>query len=146
MSLKMSTGLRNQLLTGTAGSGSLRGILNGGVITLYTGDRPATPDAAVTGSLVCTFSAATFGTSATAGTVGIAASSVSGTCGIAGTVGYFRFSQTGDGGTASTTMARLEGVVGTPYVANVDLTLVNTVVIANQVLTVTVANVGFPES
>jgi hypothetical protein len=144
MALKMSTGLRDKLLSGT--NCSLRQIFAGGVITIYTGLSPASPDSAVSGALVCTFSAATFGTTSTAGTMGLAASSVTGTCAIAGTVGYFRLSESGDAGTASTTTARIEGVVGKPDAAGADLTLVDTVVIANQTLTITTATLGFPVS
>lgn len=144
MALKMSTGLRNKLLSGT--NSSLRQLFAAGVITLYTGDPPSSPDSAPSGSLVCTFSAATFGTAATSGTLGIAASAVSGTCGIAGTVGYFRLSESGDGSTASTTGARIQGIVGKPDAVGADLTLVNTVLLANQPLTITTATLGFPES
>jgi hypothetical protein len=144
MALKMSTGLRNQALAGTGGS--IRQIFSGGIIRLYTGDSPASPDSAVTGSLICTFSAATFGTGTTAGTMSIAGSSVTGTCGIAGTAGYFRLSEAGDGGTASTTVARLEGAVGKPDATGVDLTLVDTVLLAGQPLTITQATLGFPAS
>lgn len=146
MALKMSTGLKNKMLAGTSGSSSLRGILHGGIITIYTGNSPATPDSAVSGSLVCTFSAATFGTGSTAGTVSIVSGVVTGTCGIAGTAGYFRFSETGDSGSASTTTARIEGVIGTPESVGVDMTLVNTVLLSGQALTITTGDIGFPIS
>ena len=142
MALKLSTGLRNKMLSGT--SCSFREIFTGGVFTIYTGSAPTSPDSAPSGSLVCTFGAATFGTTGTAGTVALAASAVSGTCSIAGTVGYFRLSESGDGSTASTTGARLQGVVGKTDAAGADLTLVNTIVLANQVLTITTGSVGFP--
>ncbi len=144
MALKMSTGCRDKILAGT--SGSIRQIFSGGVIALYSGDSPASPDSAVSGSLICTFSAATFGTAVTAGTMGISGTSVSGTCAIAGTARYFRLSETGDGGTASTTSARIEGRVGKADETGVDLTLVDTVVLAGQTLTITQATLGFPVS
>ncbi len=140
----MSTGLRNKLLSGT--NSSLRQIFSGSIMTIYTGSSPATPDSAVSGSLICTFSAATFGTTATAGTMGLAASSVTGTCGIDGTAGYFRISESGDTGSASTTLARLEGIVGKTDAVNADLTLVDTVLLNGQALTITTATLGFPVS
>jgi hypothetical protein len=144
MALRMSTGLRNAMLSGT--NSSFRALFAGGILRLYTGSLPASPDSAVTGSLVCTFSAGTFGTTGTAGTVSIAPNTVSGTCGIAGTIGYFRFSESSDGGTASTTTSRIDGTVDKPDTVGADLTLVNTIVLKDQVLSVVTASIGFPVS
>ncbi len=142
MALKSSTGLRDKWLSGT---NSLRQIMEGGILRIYTGSNPSSPDDAISGSLICTFAAATFGTGSTAGTMAIS-NTVSGTCGIAGTAGYFRLSEAGDNGSASTTIARLEGVVGKVDSAGADLTLVNTILLNGQVLSVTTATLGIPIS
>ena len=53
MALRLSTGLRNFLLEG----GSLRDAFNGGKIELYTGSQPASANDAVSGTLLCTYTA-----------------------------------------------------------------------------------------
>ncbi len=47
MSLKLSTGLRNQVLA----TGSLRSILNGQVIRMYSGPEPLSPDDAISSAI-----------------------------------------------------------------------------------------------
>lgn len=54
MTMRLSTGLRNFI----AKQGGLGDALNGGLIEIYTGAQPASPDAAPTGTLLCTISAA----------------------------------------------------------------------------------------
>ena len=54
MTLKYSTGLRSFMLE----DGSFRQALNNGRIEIYSGAQPATADAAVTGTLLCTLTAA----------------------------------------------------------------------------------------
>lgn len=51
MTVRLSTGLRNFLNSG----GSLKQALNNGRIEVYTGTQPANGDAAVSGTLLCTF-------------------------------------------------------------------------------------------
>ena len=50
MALRYSTGFRNHLAAG----GSFKSAFQGGRIEIYTGTQPATADAAVTGTLLCT--------------------------------------------------------------------------------------------
>lgn len=50
MAIRLSTALANHLLQ----NGSLRNALDGGKIEIYSGAQPATADAAVTGTLLCT--------------------------------------------------------------------------------------------
>lgn len=52
MTMRLSTGLRNFL----AKEGSVNGALNNGLIEIYTGAQPATPDAAPTGTLLTVIS------------------------------------------------------------------------------------------
>ena len=54
MTMRLSTGLRNFL----AKEGGLGDALYGGIIEIYTGPQPASADAAPTGTLLCTISAA----------------------------------------------------------------------------------------
>jgi len=52
MTMRLSTGLRNYL----AKQGGIAEALNNGIIEIYSGAQPATPDAAPTGTLLCTIS------------------------------------------------------------------------------------------
>ena len=54
MTLRLSSGLRNALLNG----GSLKQALSGGKLKIYSGSQPATADAAPTGTLLATITAA----------------------------------------------------------------------------------------
>lgn len=116
MAFKESTGLRNKNLD----TGSIKSILNLGFIKIYSGAAPATADAAVTGTLLCTISnnstgtGLTFDTAAADGAISKnAAETWSGVNAATGTAGYYRFVAPGDDGTSSTTQARLQGEIGT---------------------------------
>lgn len=50
MTFRLSTGLRNQL----AKQGSIDALMRGGRIEIYSGAQPSSPDAAVSGTLLCT--------------------------------------------------------------------------------------------
>jgi hypothetical protein len=52
MTMRLSTGLRNFL----AKQGGIADALSGGIIEIYSGAQPSTPDAAPTGTLLCTIS------------------------------------------------------------------------------------------
>ncbi len=56
MSLKFSTGLKNQLWDAISNKVSINSVLNGGVGLVYSGAQPATADAAVGGTLLGTIS------------------------------------------------------------------------------------------
>jgi hypothetical protein len=116
MAFKESTGLRNKSLD----TAPLRTILNLGFIKIYSGAAPATADAAVTGTLLCTISNAstatglTFDAAAANGAISKASAETwSGVNAATGTAGYYRFVAPGDTGALSTTEARLQGDVGT---------------------------------
>lgn len=78
MALKLSTGLRNFL----AGDSCYKDAFQNGKIEIYTGAQPATADAAVTGTLLCTITAASAARTAEVLSVG----SVTLTGGAAGSV------------------------------------------------------------
>lgn len=116
MTLKISTGLRNKLMD----TGSLKSVMAGGLIKIYSGAEPASADAAVTGTLLCTVSLGSsgtginFDTTAAAGVISKApAETWSGNNVATGTAGYFRHVAAGDDGTSSTTQARIQGSVST---------------------------------
>jgi len=54
MTIRIGTGLRNHL----AQHGSFKSAMQGGKIEIYSGSQPATPETAVTGTLLCTITAA----------------------------------------------------------------------------------------
>jgi hypothetical protein len=116
MTVKLSTGLRNDLLV-TDGLGNL---MAAGFLKLYAGTVPATADAALgSATLICTISISGGGTginlaaTASAGVVSKAtAETWSGTNAAAGTVTFFRYVAPGDDGTLSTTQRRIQGSIG----------------------------------
>jgi hypothetical protein len=115
MAFKTSTGARNSMLS----SGSLKSALTAGFIKIYSGTVPATADAAVTGTLLCTISinsagtGINFDTAASGGVLSKATSEVwSGVNVATGTASYYRHVASSDDGTLSTTAVRLQGAVG----------------------------------
>lgn len=132
--IKVSTGLRNKVLD----TGSLRSRLNLGFICIYSGAEPATADAAVTGTLLCTISVSGGGTglsfdaAAANGVLAKSAEVWSGAIVATGVAGYYRFAAAGDTGAASTTEERIQGSVG---LAGADLNLTSTSLTTNASLT-----------
>ena len=76
--LRLSTGIRNNLLQGTGG---IAGLLNEGVMDIYTGTMPASADAAETGTLLVRVSVAS-GLAGSSGTGGGTAGTGVGTNGL----------------------------------------------------------------
>jgi len=120
---EFSTGLRNQLLV----SGSLKSILDGGLLKVYAGaTMPASADAALPGdeTLMYTFTVDNDGstplTFATAAENGVllktATESWQGVAAATGDMAYFRYVKSPDtGADASTTAPRIQGTVGTAF-------------------------------
>lgn len=117
MSLKLSTGARDHLLT----TGDFQSVVDGGVIRIYDGAVPATADAALSGNtLLCTVSNNSAGTGIT-----MSATSASGVLGkntaevwsglivANGTATFYRFSPLADDFLLSTTTKRVQGTVAT---------------------------------
>lgn len=113
MPVKISTGLRNTML----GTGSMKTALDGGFIRLYNGVPPATADAAIVGTLLCTISVAGAGLVFAAPANGVMAKVTaavwSGAVGVTGTPTYYRHVANADDGTLSTVAPRIQGEVGT---------------------------------
>ena len=125
MAVKVSTGLRNALLD----SSSLKGILDGGFLDIYSGTIPATADDALTGAtLLCRVSnggsGLTFDTNAVGGVLSKNPSEVwQGLNTASGVASFFRFVSASDTGAASDTEKRIQGTVA---VLGADLNISNT--------------------
>jgi hypothetical protein len=134
MTIKTSTGLSNYCLV----AGSFKAGLALGFLKIYSGAPPVSADDAVTGTLLCTVSAAGAGTglsladTATARVVTKAAEAWSGPIVATGVAGYYRFCEAGDTGVSSTTERRIQGSVG---LAAADLILSNTSLTVNASIT-----------
>ena len=101
MTVKISTGARNKVLD----NGSWKALFAAGFLKIYTGAEPASPDDAVTGTLLCTISISSggtgvnFDTAAAAGVLSKAPAEVwSGVNAATGTAAYFRHVAAGDTG------------------------------------------------
>lgn len=116
MTVKLSTGL----VEGLAVTGSLRSLINGCLVRIYSGTEPATADAAIGGAtLMLEVSVDDDGTpltweaSAPGGVLSKSASEVwEGENLQAGGVTFFRIVKPGDTGAASTTDIRMQGSAG----------------------------------
>lgn len=119
--MKLSTGTRNGLLSG----GSLKSLLDGGELRLYSGTVPADADAALGGAtLLCTIknggSGITFATAAGGVMQKAGAETWSGVNAATGTASFYRHVLSADDGTSSSSAVRLQGTVG---VAGADMNL-----------------------
>ena len=113
--LKTSTGLRTAMLD----TASARTALNLGKINIYSGAVPATADAAVTGTLLCTITNNSTATgitldTAVAGSIPKTAAEVwSGVNVATATASYYRHVGSSDTGALSTTEPRVQGLIAT---------------------------------
>jgi len=116
--MKASTGLRNKMLD----TGSLKSLLDGGKIKIYSGTLPATADAAIgsagSNTLLSTITdndtvaGLNFDTAAASGQLAKdPAQTWRGTNVASGTAAFFRFVQTADDGSSSTTAVRIQGTI-----------------------------------
>lgn len=135
MAQKMSTGLCDKLMT----NNPFKTIFNLGFLKIYSGTAPATADAAVTGTLLCTVSNNSTGTGITfdSSTGGVlpkaAAETWSGVNGASGTASHYRLVAAGDTGALSTTEARIQGTIGT---GGTDMVMGNTALTNGATLTI----------
>lgn len=143
--MKLSTGLRDHLLTG----GDFQSGVDGGVIFIYSGTEPATGDAALSGNtLLCVISNNAAGTgitmaaAAVAGVLGKNAAEVwRGQIVASGNASFYRFAPIADDGTLSTTTKRLQGSVG---VVNADLIFSSVAFVSGNYKQVDSFNVALP--
>jgi hypothetical protein len=149
MAIRFSTGLRNVLLGGTAGTLGLKGVLSGGVVDIFTGSQPLSADYVETGTKLVRISSTSgtgvndgvqFGTAA-AGVLPLTTPAWSGVVIVAGVAGWFRFyGSSGTSGTSSTTY-RFDGACG---ISGADMDLTHTNLAAASTLTITAANITQP--
>lgn len=116
MTIMTSTGLRY----GMVALGSLKSLLDGGFIKVYSGSVPASADAAVTGTLLWTVKLNDTATGLTlestigSGSLTKPASDIwSGTVLASGLATYYRHVSASDTGASSTSEPRIQGTVGT---------------------------------
>jgi len=153
MALKISTGLRNAMLSG----GTLKATLDGGFIHIYSGTAPASPNDAITGTLLATIysdgstAGLNFDISAADGVLAKAPAEVWDnnveTNVASGTATHYLHVASGESdGTAigaSTTAARILGTVGT---AGTDMVMGNTTLTSGQVQAINFYSVALPET
>ena len=128
MSLTLSTGLANKLLD----TDSLKTVMTGASgfqIDIYLGSKPATADAAETGTLLVTILQAGSGlhfaaAAASAALAKLGSEVWQSNVVTAGVAGWFRMRPVGDATGLSTTLARIDGTVGTSG-ADMNLSYVN---------------------
>lgn len=116
MAITTSTGLRYGLLA----LGSLKSLLDGGFINVYSGSVPASADSAVSGTLLWTIKLNNTATGLTleaspgSATVNKPAGDIwSGTILASGVASYYRHVSASDTGASSTSEPRIQGTVGT---------------------------------
>lgn len=144
MPLRLSTGLRNKLM-GTADFGT---IFTNCFLNIYTGNQPANPDDAASGTLLVTIyrDGAALGLNfdaPVAGKVSIAAAETWTGPGLAtGTAAWGRlYEATDDPSLSSTTLGRLDGSVA---VSGGNINMTSTSVVTGAVQTVTQFDVTMP--
>lgn len=136
--------------------GSLKDVFHDGVLRIYSGSQPSSPDAAASGTLLLEISESAgtfvagafdngleFGTAAS-GAISKASSETWQDTGIAaGTAGYFRFvGNPTDAGAASTTLPRIDGSVGT---SGADLNMSSTTITVGATYTIDTFTLTLPE-
>lgn len=117
MTLKVSTGLRDGMLV----TGSLKSLLDGGFVKIYTGVVPTDADTSIgSAQLLCTISkngdgvtGLTMSATAISGALAKANEQWSGTNILGGTATFWRYVKTGDTGATSTSAIRLQGIAAT---------------------------------
>lgn len=152
MTVALSTGLRNGMLNATG----MKEAFTNGVLYIYSGPQPATADAAVQGTLLMkitkasgafSFGSATNGLNLGSPSAGVVAKDTDVWSGVGiavGTAGWFRLmGNTSDDLGSSTTLARMDGSIGT---VGADLNLVSTSIAVGTPLTIDVFQYTLPAS
>ena len=144
-------------VVGFARGGSMKDVFKDGVLRIYSGTQPSSPDAAVAGTLLLeiTESGGAFAHGAfanglefendpTAGEMEKASGETwQGTGLVAGTAGWFRFcANPTDNGAASTTLPRVDGSVGT---SGADLNMSSTTITVGATYTIDSFKLTLPE-
>lgn len=136
--------------------GSLKDVFKDGVLKIYSGSQPSSPDSAVSGTLLVTvtlssgaFVAGAFGNGlefgdAASGAISKASGATwSGAAVASGTAGYFRLcANATDAGGASTTLPRIDGSIGT---SGADLNMSSTTITSGQTYTIDTFTITLPQ-
>lgn len=139
-----------------AEGGALRDIFRDGVLKIYSGSQPSSPDDAVSGTLLLTVTVSAgawsagaftngleFGTAASGAIAKSASETWQGVGVAAGTAGYFRFiANPTDAGASSTTLPRIDGSVGT---SGADLNMSTTTITVGATYTIDTFSLTLPE-
>lgn len=144
--IKLSTAVREALAVG----GSLKSILDGGLVRIYSGSVPASADAAIGGAtLLCEISVGGDGTPVTfeaTAPLGVLKKSVSetwtGTNLADGSPSFFRYVLDGDDGSASASAPRFQGSAG---VLGSDMYISSLPLVTGQPLAFSVFELAVPE-
>lgn len=147
MAAKFSTGLRNAMLDTSA----LKTLLDDGFIKIYAGSVPATADAALGGAtLLSTLSdnggvdGLDFEAAAVDGVLSKASGQTwKGTNVATGTAAFYRYVTAADDGSASTTLPRIQGTIGS---VSADLLMANTTLTVSEEFTLNNFYVQLPTS
>lgn len=145
MSVKLSTGLRNHILA----TGSLKSAMDGGLIRIYSGAVPGSPDDSLgSATLLTTISnngtatGLTFATAAVAGVLQKESTEVwKGTNAAGGAHTFFRIEAISDDGSSSASAKRIQGRTG---VVGADLNLSNAVLVNGAEQSIDYLNVALP--
>lgn len=148
MSLKVSSGLRNQLLD----TGSFKTIMDDGLINIYSGTPPVSANDAIgsagSNTLLSTISVDGAGgglnMDSTADTGILAKDSVEiwkGTNAASGTASFYRHVASGDTGGSSSTEPRLQGLIA---VANAEMNFTSTTLSSGAEQLIDYYSVAFP--
>lgn len=146
MALKLSTAVRAAMLA----TGSLKSVLDGGEIRIYSGPVPGSVDSALeAGNLLLvtlktdTNAGLTLASTAPGGTITKNLAEVwQGTVAAAGTATFYRWVQASDTGVASTTAIRVQGTIG---IAGADMNLSNTALTVGAVQKLEAFSITLPE-
>lgn len=155
MALRLSTGLKNQMLNAVRGAVTTTASLEHGVMYIYSGSQPATADSAPTGTLLAVITVgsgafswgqATNGLGFDAAVDGVLTKATAETwsgVGLAnGTAGWFRImGNATDNLASSTTLPRIDGRIST---AGAELNLVNTQIVTGVPVVIGSASLSFP--
>lgn len=155
MALRLSTGLRNKMMTATGGA-SFAEAMADGTLHIYSGAQPTTADDAETGTLLVriTLSSGAFTSGvatngiefgdATGGAVGKKSGEVwSGVAIASGTAGWFRFYANTVGTGASSSAVRFDGSCGT---SGAQCNMGSTTITLDGTVTIDTVNVTLPAS
>lgn len=145
MALKFSTEIRRMLLV----SGSLKSILDGGLVRIYSGPVPASPDSALSGNtlLVEVDASGSLLTFEGMAPNGILMKSLDQEWGanvnVSGTPTFFRYVKPSDTGSATAGEVRIQGTAGGPAS---DMTITNAVLTEGTPHRIDYFAISIPES